>query len=89
MLKYYRIDKQNCTREEINYSRALFILLGSWKDNDMTRDMLTIPNRIHCIFSIIEVEDYQDDNNIMVLMAGMCNMLPMNIDYDEEGNHLI
>lgn len=89
MLKYYRIDKQKSIKYEINYARSLLILLGSFRDNDMTRDMLTIPNRIQCRFSIIEVEDHQEDGSIMVLMAGMYNMLPMNIDYDEHGNHLI
>ena len=87
MLKYYRTIDGN--RQEITYDEALNILLGTWKDNDMTRDMLTIPNRIQCMFSCVDVEDYQDDKNIMVLMAGMYNMLPMNVAYDEDGNHLI
>lgn len=87
MLKYYRTIDGN--RQEITYDEALNILLGTWKDNDMTRDMLTIPNRIQCMFSCVDVEYYQDDKNIMVLMAGMYNMLPMNVAYDEDGNHLI
>lgn len=88
MLKYFRQDKLDHSRNEITYEEALHIMLGTWKDNDMTRDMLTIPNTIQCRFSIIEVEDHKGDGDIMVLMAGMYNMLPMNIDYDEDGNHL-
>ena len=88
MLKYFRQDKLDHSRNEITYEEALHIMLGTWKDNDMTRDMLTIPNRIQCMFSQIDVEDHLGGHNIMVLMAGMYNMLPMNIDYDEDGNHL-
>ena len=56
-MKYYRINKQDCTREEISRERAYFILTGSYKDNEETRKLLDTPQRIPCMFSIIEIVD--------------------------------
>ena len=74
---------------EITYDEALDTMLGSWKDNDMTRDMLTIPNYIYCQDSIIDVrEKPKKDGTQLVLMAGLYNMLPMDTEYDEHGNRI-
>lgn len=81
-MKYERIIDEE--REEITKEKALDILLGSYRDNDMTRDMLEIPNRIQCMFSTIEVKS--DDG--MILMAGLYNMLPNNYLYDDAGNRV-
>lgn len=85
MLKYYKRMKDEDKREEISHDEALNVLFGSFRDNDMTRDMLTIPNRIICQFSEIEVVDDRGNNDIRVLMAGLCNMLPMDTAYDDNG----
>lgn len=76
--------------ETITREQALDTLLGTWKDNDMTRDMLTIPNRIQCMYSVISVrvEDDKEPWNSRVLMAGLWNMLPMWVEYDEDGNRI-
>ena len=90
MLKYYRCtyDGESFAKTEITFEKALEIVLGTYKDNDMTRDMLTIPNRIRCRFSEISVEDCTDEHNHKVLMAGMYNALPIDTYYDEDGNRI-
>ena len=80
-MKYYRIA--NGSKDEITKDEALRIVLGSYRDNDMSRDMLTVPNLIHCRFSDIEVREGD-----MVLMAGLCNMLPDDVSYDDDGNRI-
>lgn len=64
MLKYFKTYYEGDQKTEITYDEALNIMIGTWKDNDMTRDMLTIPNRIQCRFSRIDVEDHKDDGKI-------------------------
>lgn len=84
-LKYRKqyIGKSEWT--DITYEDALYTLLGAWRDCDMTRDMLSIVNRIRCMYATIEV--YEDDNGITkVLMAGLCNLVPMDVEYDDNGN---
>lgn len=81
-MKYFnRLDGKTV---EITYEKALDIMLATWKDNDMTRDMLAIPNNIQCCFGDIHTQS--DDG--MCLMAGLWNMLPMGVEYDEDGNHI-
>lgn len=86
-LFYFKQYKDGRERIAIDYPTALDTLLTTYRDNDMTRDMLTIPNRIMCIFSTVEVEEKVDGKN-RVLMAGLCNMLPMDVEYDENNNHI-
>lgn len=86
-MKYYKIIKSAGKREEITYEEALRTVLGTFRDNDMTRDMLTIPNNINCQFSFVYVED-DTHKPPMVLMAGLWNMLPDDVEYDEEGNRI-
>ena len=88
MLRYYKQYHGEDDIKEITYEEALNTLLTTWKDNDMTRDMLTIPNRIWCRYSYITIEDYKNETDRTVLMAGMENILPMGIDYDNNGNHI-
>lgn len=88
MLRYYKTMHGEKQKEEISYEKALNILLGSFRDNDMTRDMLTIANRIQCMYSTIEVVEV-DGNREFVLMAGLYNQLPMDIKYDDNGNHIV
>lgn len=87
-LKYYwHSDDANIRGDrgtEISYEKALDICLGTWRDNDMTRDMLSIPNRIGCQYGYITSQS--EDG--MVLMAGLWNIVPMRIEYDKNGNHV-
>ena len=83
-MKYFRQYYNDTEKKEIGYEEALNLVLGSYKDNDMTRDMLTIPNRINLMFgSTLTVEN--DDG--MVLAAGLYNQIPNEFGYDDEGNH--
>ena len=86
-LKYFKRYHWETERIEIDHEEALRTVLGTYKDNDMTRDMLTIPNNIYCYFSMVYVEDHSGKIP-MVLMSGLQNELPMGEEYDEEGNRI-
>ena len=86
MLRYFRNDGKGGVRE-LNYEEALGIVLGTYKDNDMTRDMLTVPNWIPCRFSTIAVKE-EKDGRMMTLMPGYVCDVPHGNEYDEEGNRL-
>lgn len=73
--------------ERIPYDEALKTVLGTFRDNDMTRDMLTIPNMIQCQYSTIQVKE-PVKGNFKVLMAGLVNQVPMDTEYDEDGNRI-
>lgn len=81
-MKYYRVTEEG--REPLSYEEALHILLGTYRDNDMTRDMLTIGNCIQCRFSTVRV--LTDDG--MTAMAGLFNLLPDDVEYDDKGNRI-
>ena len=86
-LKYFKKYPSESERHEINYDEALKTLLGTFRDNDMTKDMLTIPNNIKCHFSDVYVEDHSGKIKL-VLMAGLWNDLPMDAEYDDDGNRI-
>lgn len=67
-LKYYRKGHGEFERKEITYDKALSILLGTFRDNDMTRDMLTTANNIACHFSTVYVEEIWE-NDMVILYA--------------------
>ena len=75
ILYYYRQSLETGEQTEISYDKALEILLGSWKDNEMTRSMLTQPNNIQCRYSNVIVKEGKG-KNCRVLMAGLWNMVP-------------
>lgn len=89
MLKYYKVIKSTKINylEPISYEEALTTVLGSYKDNDMTRDMFMIPNRIMCRYSEIEVQSIIDGHTF-VAVPGAYNLLPDNAFYDDEGCRL-
>lgn len=88
-MKYFRHDYLDNTTKELTHDEALHILLGTYRDNDMTRDMLTITNRIQCRYSYIEVvEDPREDGLNLALMPGLYNMLPDGCEYDESGTRI-
>ena len=61
----------------ISYEKALDIVLGTYKDNEATRAMLTIGNRIQCQFSTITV--YNDEG--LTAAPGLYNLLPDDFVY--------
>lgn len=81
MLKYYKRMKDETEEREIDYDEALRTMLGTWKDTDLTRDMLTIQNYIECVYSFIRVDD---PDSKMKPMPGRFNIAPEDIEYDEE-----
>ena len=83
-MKYCRISKSDEPTIEIDYEKALSIVLGTYKDCDITRDMLTIANNIDCRYSVIHIEDDEG----MALMAGLYNFTPNGIVYDDEGKRI-
>ena len=87
-MQYFRVDYVTGEKKEISYEKALDIMLGTWKDTEMTRDMLSIVNRIECRFSHIEVEEPTKYGQNKVLMAGLVNMIPMGAEYDDKGNRI-
>lgn len=88
MLKYFIQEHGSKETKEITYEKALDLSLTCYRDNDMTRDMLKTVNRIQLTYSDILIEDHEENGSIMVLMAGLYNMLPMSVSYDDKGNHI-
>ncbi len=89
-LRYFKKYIDSDEKKEITYEEALKTLLTTYRDTDITHDMLTIVNRINCRYSTVTVEliDEDDPFNHMVLMAGMYNMTPNGYEYDDDGNRL-
>ena len=90
MLKYYRISHD--TRfavpedgEEVTYDDALKSLLTVWRDCDMIRDFLTIPNVIPCRFSTIRVVD---PDSTMMPAPGAVYLVPDGAEYDDSGKRV-
>ena len=81
MLRYYKRFKGEDTEKEITREDALRTLLGTYRDNDMTRDMLTVQNYIETRFSFIRVDDPE---NPLKPMPGLWNILPDGVEYDED-----
>ncbi len=82
-MKYIRIDKLTGKREEITYEKALSILLGCYRDNDMTRDWLTVLNYIPCNYSDVEVVG---DNGEQLFRP--IQTVTIGYQYDENGNRI-
>lgn len=81
-MKYFLIRKWNEPTKEVSYDKALDVVLGTYKDCDITRDMLTIANNIDCRYSVVQVVD--DDGT--ALMSGLYNFTPNGVEYDDNGN---
>ena len=87
-LFYFKQTKPDGRRMQVTYDEAYNSLLGTYRDSDMTRDMLTIPNNIICRYSTIYVEDHSNPKMPIVLMSGLFNQLPMEYEYDDDGNRI-
>ena len=81
MMRYYKRMKDETEEFEITYDEALRTLLGTWRDSDLTRDMLTIQNNIVCMYSFIRVDD---PDSKLKPMPGLWNIAPDGVEYDEE-----
>ena len=73
-------------KKELTYDEALDTMLSTWKDNDMTRDMLSIVNSIQLKLGFWLQVSKDDKWGKRVLMEGLWNMLPDGVAYDENGN---
>lgn len=89
-LVYERRSHADWQNKEISYNEALDLLLTVYRDNDMTRDMLTLPNCIRLRYSDIVVKAVDDEHPIPILvsMAGYYNLLPNDVEYDDNGNRI-
>lgn len=85
MLKYYRRYNGDQIESEVTKEEALTTLLSTYRDNDMTRDMLTVQNYIKCRFAFIRVDDPDAKTKPM---PGLWNLLPEDACYDDNGNRL-
>ena len=89
-MKYYKHYYESPRKDpvEVSCEEALRTVLGVYRDCDMSRDMLTVTNRIRTKFCDVLVEDETKAVNgkCLVLMAGYYNALPMQYRYDEDGN---
>lgn len=83
-MKYFRVFDGD--KREISYLQALRIVTGRFRDCQMVRDMLTIPNRIPGIASYVLVVDENKPN--MVPMAGLECLVPHGYEYDEKGDRI-
>lgn len=54
-MKYLKLLNGTENWKEVSYTEALDTLLTTYKDNDITREMLTIPGEIPCKLSFIRV----------------------------------
>lgn len=61
--------------EEVTYEEALKTVLGTYKDNEEVRSMLTIGNHIPCMCSEIRVYEVRD-GLLMTSMAGLQCLIP-------------
>lgn len=79
MLRYYKRYNGENSEQEISYEQALDTVLGTFEDDDATRDMLTVQNYIVCMVSTIRVDD---PDNPLKPMPGLWNQLPEGVEYD-------
>ena len=86
-LRYFRKRAGEDGRSEITYYEALRSLLTTYRDNDMTRDMLLTANRIPYRFGEITVHEIYNGREL-ALMPGLSNMAPMDAEYDDNGNRI-
>lgn len=73
-------------KKELSYDEALDVMLSTYKDCDVTRDMLTIGNNIQLKLGFWMQIGEEINGHKMVRMAGLWNMLPDGVAYDDEGN---
>lgn len=55
IMKYRKRFVDSDEWKDVSYEQALHALLGTYRDNDITREMLTMEGIIPCMFSEVEV----------------------------------
>lgn len=84
IMEYYKRYYDNyAIGKKITREEALETLLSTYRDCDMTRDMLTVPNRIKTPYCDIYVI-----GNGLTVMAGLYNVVPDGVKYDKDGNRI-
>ena len=81
--KEYLISGQQS--QNLSFGEALSLVLEVYKDCDMTRDMLTIPNRIR-LTSYSNLVVYSDEE--ANIAPEILNALPFEYSYDDDGKRL-
>lgn len=76
------------TWKYVSRDEAYNTLLTTWKDSDMTRDMLTLVNRIECRRSTVEVVDIGEDGIVKTVAPGLFNLLPFDAEYGIDCNRI-
>lgn len=84
-MKWFATYKGTGETVEISKEKALDIVLGSYKDNDMTRDWLTIVNRIPCRFSTVWSKREGEEP----LKEGVYCEIPEEAEYDDNFNRIV
>lgn len=82
---YQTVDGEE--RIGISYPEALWAVLGTYRENDMSMDMLDIPNHILCRYSVIDVEVLKDGEFVKA-PEGNYN-LNGDAVYDEYGGRIV
>ena len=83
-LRYFMRWKEDGQETEVSKEEALEALLTIYKDTDVTRDMLTLPNRIQGVYWDMVVKR-ECDGTFMVLIPGLWNQTPVGVRYDDNG----
>ena len=86
-LRYFKVWKEDGHETEVSKDEALESLLSIYKDSDMTRDFLTVVNRIHGVYWDMEVRE-DHGNTAVVLIPGLWNMTPAGVHYDDNGKRI-
>jgi len=85
MLRYFKKYYENGRKVEMSHDEALRYLLDNFLDNDMTRDLLKVVNRIPMRYAEMLVDDYKEDGSVVSLEGEVaCMMLPEGAVYDDD-----
>lgn len=88
-MKSFVFEKVRPSGERVTITReeALEDVLSVYKDDDMTRDMLLIPNHILTPMYSIDVVMIDPDGRRVTSQPGAVNLLPP-FQYDDDGNRI-
>lgn len=82
-LEYSQTFKDGSGERSLTYEKARDIVLGTYRDCDLTRDWLTRANNVDCVYSWVHVQ-----SGGLALMAGLFNFVPEGFNYDDDGNRI-
>lgn len=84
-MKYF-VRSYDPNWREVSKERAEEDVLCVYKDNDMTRDMMSIPN--HILLGSMEMIIAESEQDIQRLEDATWNVLPDDAFYDDNGNRV-